>query len=158
IFLGEPFLGSLQSGVFYPPSLLLLLPFPLGFNLLLLFHYELALVGMWLFLRHRGLSLTASAIGCFTFSLGGYLVSLLSLTNHLEGAAWAPWFLLPWSRWTSTCSLRGGLLVAVILALQLLAGSPEHVIMTVAAGASISWLESARTWKGLWHRGVMLAG
>src|SRR5205823_13265125 len=51
IFLGEPFLGSLQAGVLYPPSLLLSLPFPLGFNLLLFFHYVLALVGMWLFLR-----------------------------------------------------------------------------------------------------------
>jgi hypothetical protein len=158
IFLGEPFLGSLQAGVFYPPSLLLALPFPLGFNLLLLFHYELALVGMWLFLRDRGLSLPASGVGSLTFSLGGYLVSLLSLTNHLQGAAWAPWFMLVWSRWTSTRSLRGGLWVAIVLALQLLAGSPEHLIMTVVAGASVTWLERARTWRGLCRHGVMLSG
>ncbi len=44
VYLGTPFLASLQSGVFYPPSVLLFLPFPLGFNLFLLSHFFLALV------------------------------------------------------------------------------------------------------------------
>src|SRR5438128_2474806 len=56
IFMGTTFLGGLQTGVFYPPSLLLILPFPLGFNLFLFAHYLLAFVGAYVLLRGRGLS------------------------------------------------------------------------------------------------------
>ena len=46
--MGAPYLANLQSGVFYPPSLLLLLPLPLGFNLFLFAHYLIALSGAWM--------------------------------------------------------------------------------------------------------------
>ena len=42
LYMGTPFLGNLQSGVFYPPSILLFLPFPLGFNLFLFSHFIIA--------------------------------------------------------------------------------------------------------------------
>lgn len=157
IFLGTPFLGSLQAGVFYPPSLLVSLPFPLGFDLLLVFHYELALIGMCLFLRDRGLAPAASAVGGLTFCLGGYLVSLLSLTNHLQSAAWAPWLLIAWRRWTATRSVAGWLAVAAVIVLQLLAGSPEHLLMTIAAAVCCRWLEGSRGWASLGEHAAMLA-
>src|ERR1051325_11391458 len=55
LYMGTPFLGNLQSGVFSPPSALLLLPFPLGFNVFLFAHYMIALGGFWLLLRDRDL-------------------------------------------------------------------------------------------------------
>lgn len=146
IFLGAPFVGSLQSCVFYPPSLLLLLPFPLGFDLLLSFHYGLALAGMWLLLRDAGFAALAAAVGALTFAFGGYLVSLVSLTNHLQGAAWAPLFLLVWRRWSRNPWLCRLPAVVVVLALQLLAGSPEHSLMTVAAALVWTLLERPWSW------------
>src|SRR5262245_15865215 len=90
ILMGTPFLANFQSGVFYPPSVLLLLPFPIGFNVFLLAQYLVALTGAWIWLRDRDLSLSATAVGSAIFTLGGYLASVLNLTNHLQGGVWAP--------------------------------------------------------------------
>ncbi len=140
VYLGTPFLASLQSGVLYPPSLLLLLPFPLGLNLFLLLHYAIATVGAWALARGRGLSPVSAAIGAVVFSLGGFMVSLLSLTNDLQSAAWTPWLLVLWTReraWTPACFVR----LVLVLALQILGGAPEIVLMTLALMASWSLRE-----------------
>jgi hypothetical protein len=134
VYLGTPFLASLQSGVLYPPSAFLLLPFPLGLNLFLIGHYGIALIGFWWLSRVRGLSQTAAAIGALTFALGGYLVSTLSTTNHLQTCAWAPWALALWMRRVDAGGARGRVIdagVALVLALQILAGAPEGLLLTV---------------------------
>ena len=131
ILLGTPFLASMQAAVLYPPSLLLALPFPAGFDVFLLFHYFAAASGAFVLLRSRALSLTASSIGTLAFTLGGLLVSLLNLTNHLQATVWVPMALFFWAR-HSDCPgqrrWRAGLLATVCL--QLLAGSPETVLLT----------------------------
>jgi hypothetical protein len=151
VFMGTPFLGSLQTCVLYPPSLLLLLPFPLGFNVFLLAHYLIALAGAYLLLRDRDLSFSPSAIGALVFSAGGFLISLLNLANHLQGAAWAPWMLLTWCRLTRKRSGSALLSFALVTVLEILAGSPETVLMTLAilaawtvAREGSSWLDAAR--------------
>ena len=130
--MGTPFLSSLQTGVFYPPSLLLIVPFPLGFNLFLLAHYLVALAGAYVFLRDRELSLPASAIGSLSFVLGGYLVSMLNLTNHLQSAVWAPWIVFCWVRHQRSGSLLALAGFVCAVSLQLLGGSPETLAMTLA--------------------------
>src|SRR5205823_14422401 len=119
IYMGTPFLAGLQTGVFYPPSLLLALPFPLGLNLFLLAHYYIALVGAWAFLRDRSLSRAACGIGSLTFVLGGYLVSMLPETNHLQGSVWVPWVLLFWARYTRARRTRDLAMVVSTIALEL---------------------------------------
>jgi hypothetical protein len=134
VYLGTPFLASLQSGVLYPPSAFLLLPFPLGLNLFLIGHYGVALIGFWLLSRVRGLSQTAAVIGALTFALGGYLVSTLSTTNHLLTCAWAPWALALWMRRVDAGGARGRVIdagLALVLALQILAGAPEGLLLTM---------------------------
>lgn len=136
VFMGTPFLGGLQTGVLYPPSLLLLLPFPLGFDVFLLAHYWIALAGAYALLRDRELSIAASSIGALVFTLGGYLVSMLNLTNQLQGAAWAPWVLLGWFRLSRGYSAPGLISFVLAVALQILAGSPETSLMTLAVLAA----------------------
>ena len=105
-FMGTPFLAGLQTGVLYPPSLLLLLPFPLGFGIFLFFHYLVAASGTWLWLRDRKLGAVASGVGSLVYTLGGFLVSMLNVTSFLQTAAWTPWILWRWSRFLETD--RGG--------------------------------------------------
>jgi hypothetical protein len=136
IFMGTPFLAGLQSGVFYPPSLLLLAPFPLGLNLFLFVHFLIALGGILLLLRGRGLSLAATAVGSLTFVLGGYLVSMINVTNHLQAAAWVPWVLYAWFRFAEAPSLRRFAALAAALALECLGGAPETLILTVVLAAA----------------------
>jgi hypothetical protein len=129
LYMGTPFLASLQSGVFYPPSLALALPFPLGFNCFLLLHFVSAAAGFWCFSRWRGLSASAAALGALSFTLGGYLVSMVSLTNHLQGAVWVPWISLFWMRYASERRHREFILFVVSFVFELLAGSPETALM-----------------------------
>jgi hypothetical protein len=136
IHLGTPFLAGLQSAVFYPLSLLLVIPFPLGFNFFLLAHYAVALVGMWRLLRYRAMSVSATAVGSLVFVLGGYLVSMLNVTNHLQAAVWTPWLIVAWARYRDTGELRRWLTFIVLAAVQVLAGAPEVLLMTIAVLAS----------------------
>src|SRR5436190_53574 len=46
-FMGTPFLANWQSGVFYPPTVLLLLRSPIGSDLFIYAHYVIALSGMF---------------------------------------------------------------------------------------------------------------
>ena len=131
INMGTPFLANPQAGVFYPMSLFLLIPFPFGFGLYLVAHYLVATSGMWLLLRQRGLGVVAAATGGVTFALGGYLVSMMNLTNHLQGSVWAPWVLLAATALFERRSIRSFIGFTLTVTVQLLAGSPETLLMTV---------------------------
>ena len=67
------------------------------------------------------------------FSLGGYLVSLLNLTNHLQAAAWAPWVLFCWSRFATSSRASDFLWLVLALSAELLGGSPENLLLTLVA-------------------------
>jgi len=131
INMGTPFLANPQAGVFYPMSLLLLVPFPFGFGLYLVAHYLVAMSGMWALLRRRGLGLLAASVGGITFALGGDLVSMMNLTNHLQGAVWSPWVLLAAMRLFKRPGPRSLVVFSLAIVLQLLAGSPETLLMTL---------------------------
>lgn len=92
---GLPFLANPQTGVFYPPSLLLV-AFGLdpGLTLFLLLHIAAAGAGYYLFLRALRLHPLACLLGGVAFALGGYAASLLNVLNNLQAAAWVPWILL----------------------------------------------------------------
>ena len=76
---GEPWLANLQSGVFYPPGLLFLLPsVALAAGLYLLFHFALAAFGMRAFLRGEAVSESAALAGSAAFAASGITASLSS--------------------------------------------------------------------------------
>jgi hypothetical protein len=139
VCLGSPFVAAMHTAVFYPPSALLLLDLPLGFNLFLLVHYLAALLGMWrLLTEERGFGWMSAAMGSLTFAVGGYMISLLNIPKELHGAAWLPWALLFWMRWLRSESPRDLALTAVAIALQILGGSVESMLMTVALLAAFA--------------------
>jgi hypothetical protein len=135
VYLGTPFFAALQIGVLYPLNALLLIPFPLGFNLFLFSQYAVALVGMFLFLRSRNLSVFATAVGAMVFTTGGCLVSLLGVTNHLQATAWIPWVLLACDRFSAGPSTRRLAVIGALLTVQILGGSPEMSLLTLTIGA-----------------------
>src|SRR6266508_1489450 len=70
---GEPWLANLQSGVFYPPSVLFLLAGPgLAAALYLLLHFAIAAWGARRFLREEAVSGAAALFGAAVFCGGGY--------------------------------------------------------------------------------------
>jgi hypothetical protein len=145
--MGTPYLANLHSGVFYAPSVLLLLPLPLGFNLFLFTHYVVALFGSWAWLQSRGLGVVPVAIGSAVFTLGGYLVSLLNLTNNLQSAVWAPWVLFFWSRFATGRRPRDFAWLLAALCAELLGGTPEIFLLTLVVLAAWTFYDRFGAWR-----------
>ncbi|HEX4244443.1 MAG TPA: hypothetical protein VHY77_02660, partial [Acidimicrobiales bacterium] len=144
IFSGTPLLGGFNAGAAYPPTwLFAVLPSGLAWTLNLIAAYEVAVVGMYLFLRRQPMSSTAATFGAAAFSFGGFLSGQIVHIDLISGAAWLPWMLLAVHGLTESAegrtpadsSRREGppqwwwaLLLAAATALTMLAGAPESVI------------------------------
>lgn len=129
---GEPWLANLQSGVFYPPALFFLLPWPgLAAGLYLLFHFAVAAWGMRKFLKEEAVSEAGALFGTAAFCAGGFAASLSAYWNHFGGWAYLPGIAALARSGLSTRSSRAALVLLV--GLSAMAGSPE---MTGAALAT----------------------
>ena len=68
ILSGYPFIAHPHSGIWYPPMwLVLLIPLPLGLNLMVAAHLVLAGIALYTFLRLKGLSRHAALLGGLAF-------------------------------------------------------------------------------------------
>ena len=131
--MGFPFLAAFQSGVFYPPHLLLLIPsFFLALRVIFICHFLIAGIGAYCLCRNWRFPLFLSIVGGLLFALGGALVSLSNLLNHFQTAVWLPWVILSWEKLLSSGSWKNFLLFTLVTAIQCLAGSPELFAMSLS--------------------------
>ena len=130
--MGFPLLASFQSGVFYPPHFLLLMPsFFLAIRAIFIFHFLLAGIGAYYLCRNWKFPLYLSIIGALLFTLGGTVVSLSNLLNHFQTAVWLPWLILSWEKVLGSCSWKNFLGFIFITTMQFLAGSPELFVISM---------------------------
>jgi len=107
IMSGYPFAANPLSGLWYPPGwLALILPLPLGFNLLIGLHLVLGGSGLYLLMRSEGLGKVAALLAVLSFGLlpklfAHYGAGHLSL---LYAVPWTPWLLLSQRRLTGETS------------------------------------------------------
>ena len=162
-FCGAPFASDIQSGVFYPPSLILaVLPFPYAVNIFVLLHAAAGFVFCFVLVRSRGCSDQAALIAGLSFVLGGFGVSSVNTLNNLCTIVWLPAVL--WAFGLS-CARRWALpLTAVFLCLAILGGEPQLwliIAATLACSAVItadSTLEKGRRlWQALKAMALALA-
>jgi Bacterial membrane protein YfhO len=85
-------------------------------------------------------------------------VSLMNLTNHLQAAVWTPWILFSWARYRSRASRPAIVSLVLFVALQVLGGSPEIVLMTLAVLAVSTIHDTAPRWPELGRVGAVLVG
>jgi hypothetical protein len=136
--MGEPWLANLQSGVFYPPSLLFLLSSPaLAAGLFLLLHFAIAAWGMRRFLREEAVSEEGALFGAALFCASGLAASLSAYWNHFGSWAYIPGVLALARSGLPTRLSRVGL--AVLVGLQAMAGSPELTGATLACALLFSF-------------------
>jgi hypothetical protein len=97
ILSGYPFSADSQAGLWYLPMWLVnLLPSPHTFNLLIIFHFILAGVGVYLFLRREGLHELPALAGGLLFELMPKLWAHYG-AGHISlvmAVCWTPWLLL----------------------------------------------------------------
>jgi hypothetical protein len=90
-FCGSPFISDLQSGVFYPLSLIFLLsPFYKAFNYFILSHFILGFCFFYLFIKELGQSRKAAIFTGISYCFGGYTIACVNTLNNLSTVIWLP--------------------------------------------------------------------
>ncbi len=142
---GFPLLAEGEGGLLYLPTMLLfvLLPDALALDWSILGHQVLAAMGVWAFLRARGLRGVAPLVGGAAFAWSGFLISHTLYLGMQNAVAWAGWALL------GAVTARGWL-VALAIGMMGLAGHPQiaaflglglavHAAFTLRGAALVRW-------------------
>lgn len=132
-FGGIPFLASLQPGVFYPP-----VPFfytlwsgetaHLGFFAL---HLGISALGSLLLLRSFGCAPWPSVLASLWVTQPLWLARIYDHPNFIATVCWIPWLIYFLRRCLQEPSLRAACGLALVAALQFLAGYPPATFATV---------------------------
>jgi len=129
---GAPFMAAFHTGVFYPPSIVFLLPnTTLALNLFYAFHF--LVLGMSVYYLARSWQLTVQAALCssLTALLGSFFLSSTMLSNWFLAVVWFPLALLSFQKFVVEKRTRYFLAATFTLVCQILAASPELCILTV---------------------------
>ncbi len=134
---GEPWLANGQAGVFYPPTLLFLLPSAaLAAGLFLLLHFGVAAWGARRFLKEENVSDAGALFGAALFAACGFTASFAVYWNHFGAFAYMPGIAaLARSGLRTRASVLG---LAALVGLQAMAGSPEMSAASVLLAAALA--------------------
>ncbi|HEX2326074.1 MAG TPA: YfhO family protein, partial [Chloroflexota bacterium] len=132
IYYGAPFLANLQSAVFYPLHLIFLIRPPTeAMNWSVVVHLFLAALFASLLARHLlGQDALAATVSGALYGLGGFVGSQVGHLNQLNAAAWLPAALLVEHLALSRRRFGWVALLALLMAVQLLAGHAQETYMT----------------------------
>lgn len=133
VYTGYSHIGDIQSGFFYPPNLILYLLFSraTAFTVSIVFHLFLIAFFTSRFLQLFVRSSYARWIGAATFTLCGFLACSAMTVTIPDSAAWVPAFFWCVEKWIRTERWRYCAWGGLCLAMQLLAGWPQMVLLSV---------------------------
>ena len=130
-YCGAPFLSDIQSGVFYPLSVLFVLfPFPLSFNLYIVTHFFLGFCFLYGFIREIGLSRQSALFAGISYCYGGYMIASVISLNHLSTMIWLPAILWGLQRSTNRRRISDLFLSLFFWVMSVLGGEPQLFVMT----------------------------
>lgn len=144
-YFGRPFQANIQTGVFYPPVVLvILLSNWIGGHLFYLlecgvvFHIFLAGVFAFWLLRRLGASQPAALLGATVYQLGGFFAAHVEHMGAVSVAAWIP------LAWLAVLSLRDSLrwlpVLALALSMAVLAGLTPLTAVVFASSLLLALL------------------
>ena len=127
---GSPLAANGQSGAFFPLTFLMMaLPLANAFNFAVAVKLFLALAGTWLWLAELGVSRTAALVGAVLFGFSFTMVPWLLFPHTSVIPLW-PWALFAIERMRDPAvRRRATVALAVVFALEILAGHPESVVL-----------------------------
>lgn len=129
---GEPFLCNMESAVFYPFNLLMLLmPVPQAMTVSVSLHVLLAGFGMWLLCRVLLVSSRGALLAAVAFSFSTFTITRVEFYSYLCSFSWYPLLAALFAIWLHRPRLRLLLGIGLCLALQFLGGYPGAVYFTV---------------------------
>lgn len=139
---GQPFYALSQTGLLYPPHWLFLVLEPgLALSAVVALNHVIAGVGIYLLARQLGAGPAAAACGMLALQLGTSLRAFSTLaTPHLSAYVWLPAALLATERLLAAPGAARAVLLALVLAVQWLPGSPQVWFLTLQLiGLRVAW-------------------
>ncbi len=132
LFCGSPFISDIQTGFFYPVSMVFLIcPFPLSFNIYIITHFFLAFCFFYLLIREIGLSRESALFTSISFCFGGYAIASANTLNNLSTLIWLPAIIWSFHRAANQKGIKGYFLTVVFLCMSILGGEPQLFIMSI---------------------------
>jgi len=123
LFLGLPFLGTLQTGILYPLNwIYFFISTPYAYNLSLIAHYALAAYFTYLYLRLLGTGKIPAVLAGITFAFPGFLMAHKQHPSMVDAAVWLPLLLYFYERIRRNLRIEDALGASLIVAVQLFAG------------------------------------
>ncbi|MBK8903673.1 MAG: YfhO family protein [Anaerolineaceae bacterium] len=169
LYAGAPFLADNQSGLFYPPNLLLFLlnprPSYRAIEGLVLFHFWLAGTSLYLCLRgwqpHNRIAILPAMLGALAFMFSDLFITHIGNLNLNAVIAWLPLALLALHRaieavgWQA--QLRWALLGGLVVSVSTLAGHGQMTFMVGTFLGCYGLYRAVVGWSGrpLIHLAVM---
>jgi hypothetical protein len=154
---GQPLLANPNNQLLYPTTWLNLLFRPWTcYTILVVSHFLLAAVGLYLLALRCGASRGGAFVASAAWISGGTFLSLVDLWNHLCGAAWIPWCALAALRVATRTRMRDAVFWGVTVAAPVLAGSPESALMGAASGVCLAFPDLRRAFAEQRTRRVLL--
>ena len=136
---GRPLLADPGAQALYPWTWLGLLLQPHDwYDAYALAHVALGGLGVFALARRLGTSVAGGFLSGALFMLAGPFLSVVSLWQHLAGAALLPWVLLAGETALAAPGLVHALAWGAIVALQVLAGSLDFVVLGALAQAGLA--------------------
>jgi hypothetical protein len=130
-YCGSPFMSDLQSGVFYPLSLLFFFfPFPWSLNIFIVLHFFLGFCFFYLFIKGIGLSRKAALITGISYCYGSYTIVSINTLNNLSTLIWLPAILWAYQKATKKAYRPGYFLTILFLCMAILGGEPQLFILS----------------------------
>ena len=156
-FSGFPVQADPQTGVFYPPSMLLrLFGVPVFLTWTVVFHLWLFGIGGYALCRTLGVGRTAAALGGASLLLGGIMMPRV-YAGHLDvirTLAWVPLALTAVMRGLDRDEIRPTAFAVSVLSLELLAGFLQLAVYTF--GVVVAYAAFSASWPAVgtptWRR------
>lgn len=126
---GQPLAANPTASVFYPLKLLFLLPYPFAYRWYLMGHVLLAWLSCFAASRQFGMGRWGGSFAATSYAFSGFVLFQLYNIVFLVSAAWLPLALLAVDRVVRRPSWRWSLGLAMVLALQVLGGDPQIVLL-----------------------------
>ena len=149
-FCGTPLWANPQVAVLYPlNALFLIIPYAVALSLFLLIHQWAAGMGMAFLLRKWNAPTWACWAGGLSFCLGGWTTTRMEFLPALSTGIWFPWVVFLYEGVER--SRRRFVLLCLCLALQILGGHPQTLLMSwLAFLLLIPWISYPRNLGRSW--------
>lgn len=155
--LGVPLAANPTASVFYPASVILLLPvgYSWAYKLYILAHVLWAVWAAYRLARHWQASHEAAGAAAITYAFGGSVLFQYANVVFLVGAAWLPLAVLAADRMLVERRMGWTVGLGAILAMMTLGGDPQtayHAVLLAAMYAGWLWWSEPPRSVSLWER------